>query len=59
MKIKNSLDAQIIDFSVEDKDIEISDIFYNISYKLQDLYSLNKLFGQFYTISEEILLKIT
>ena len=52
LKIFKSDDNQNLIIKMESNDIENSDYYYQINYKLQDLYSLNKFFRQFDTIDE-------
>jgi hypothetical protein len=52
LKILKSDDNQNLIMKIESNDIENSDYYYQINYKLQDLYSLNKFFRQFDTIDE-------
>ena len=52
LKIFKSDDNQNLIMKIESYDIENSDYYYQINYKLQDLYSLNKFFRQFDTIDE-------
>ena len=52
LKILKSVDNQNLIMKIESNDIENSDYYYQINYKLQDLYSLNKFFRQFDTIDE-------
>ena len=52
LKIFKSDDNQNLIMKIESNDIENSDYYYQINYKLQDLYSLNKFFRQFDTIDE-------
>ena len=52
LKILKSDDNQNLIIKIESNDIENSDYYYQINYKLQDLYSLNRFFRQFDTIDE-------
>ena len=52
LKIFKSDDNQNLIIKIESNDIENSDYYYQINYKLQDLYSLNRFFRQFDTIDE-------
>ena len=52
LKIFKSDNNQNLIMKIESYNIENSDYYYQINYKLQDLYSLNKFFRQFDTIDE-------
>ena len=52
LKILKSDDNQNLIMKIESNDIENSDYYYQINYKLQDLFSLNKFFRSFDTIDE-------
>ena len=54
LKIINSFKEQYLTIKIESINIENCESFYQVKYKIEDLYKLNKYFRQFDTIDEVI-----
>ena len=54
LKLINSFKDQYLTIKIESINIENCESFYQVKYKIEDLYKLNKYFRQFDTIDEVI-----